>query len=133
MNSKPKINQEEKYELYCTLNSEKEWPKIRCNLHYTTSAGLLVFSDTNYLNEEEMKRPHHTFYRILKKGMQKAHELGVKKIECIGNDKKVMSQLNGEIEPPDYDDDRSLLYRFYEIKFWEKKFEEATFRYLTTL
>ena len=80
-----------------------------------------------------MKRLHHTFYQTLKTGMQKAHELGVKKIECVGNDSVVMFQLNGETEPPaDDDDDKLLLYRYYEIKFWETQFQEVTFRYLRT-
>jgi len=113
-----------------------KFPKISCNLHYTTSPGLLVFSDKKYLNEKEMKRLHHTFYQTLKTSMQKAHELGVKKIECIGNDSVVMFQLNGETEPPadnnDNNDDKLLLYRYYEIKFWETQFQEVTFRYLRT-
>jgi len=114
----PKGKAKETYRLYCLIYWETENPTICCDLYCNLD---FLFSEKRSLKEEEIKNHHDTFYLALKKGMEKAYFLGVNKIECVGNDSFVLSQINGETE---------LEIRYYEITFWENQFEEVTFRYL---
>lgn len=58
----------------------------------------LFYSTTELLSKEEVKSTGDIFFfNVLKKGLQKAKELGIQKIHCVGNS-QIMQKFEGNFE-----------------------------------
>jgi len=110
---------DEPYTFFCELLPDCQSIRLSIMNHEAE----LLYSTTELLSKEEVKTRDDTFYYAFKKGIQKAKELGIQKINCVGNN-RIMLQLEkfeGDFEVPQGS------RKFNEISLIKKDFEYISF------
>jgi len=110
------FDDDEPYTVFCELLQDSQSIRLSIMNHEAE----LFYTTTELLSKEEVKTRDDTFFNALKKGIQKAKELGIQKINCVGNN-QIMLQLEK------LEGDFQFSRKFNEISQIKKDFEYISF------